>query len=293
MRHITPVSRLRTAPRPAAERLERRIALAVYTVTHAGSSGGGIWRTSSSRSPLSLDNTVVSGNTASVDPDIRVDSLTVVNLRSSAVGSPDGFTASSSSTGNLPYGVDPKLGPLADNGGPTRTHMPLPDGPLVDAGSNGLIPSGSGDQRGPMFSRVTGRRVDIGSVEQPPPPQARSVYVRSETWTSRFLGHINNLGRGTAIHGYAIPSEPGTTVPVGIDRISIDFAQENMSVKREDLTVTGSDGTAYPVRSFFYDQSWRTATPAASPAPTGCSTATATASPAATSASSSTPCPAT
>ena len=55
--------------------------------------------------------------------------------------------------------VDPKLGPLADNGGPTPTHRPLIGSPAID-----VIPcSGGVDQRG--VARPQGPGCDIGSVE--------------------------------------------------------------------------------------------------------------------------------
>lgn len=47
--------------------------------------------------------------------------------------------------------VDPKLGPLADNGGPTKTHALLPDSPAIDHGSNF---AGLTDQRGTGFLRT-------------------------------------------------------------------------------------------------------------------------------------------
>jgi hypothetical protein len=60
--------------------------------------------------------------------------------------------------------VDPQLGPLASNGGPTPTHA-LPAGsPAVDMGNNaaGL----DYDQRGPGFPRVKGPQADIGAYER-------------------------------------------------------------------------------------------------------------------------------
>jgi len=59
--------------------------------------------------------------------------------------------------------ADPKLLPLADNGGPTLTHALAPDSPAIDAGSNssGLTT----DQRGVGFARVFGARADIGAYE--------------------------------------------------------------------------------------------------------------------------------
>lgn len=64
-------------------------------------------------------------------------------------------------TGDL-NNTDPLLGPLADNGGPTRTHALLPNSPALDA-----VPVAScsvaGDQRG--VSRPQGPGCDIGAYE--------------------------------------------------------------------------------------------------------------------------------
>ena len=56
---------------------------------------------------------------------------------------------------------DPKLGPLQNNGGPTFTHLPASDSPVID----GSDPALSMDQRGPGFARVVNGRADIGAVE--------------------------------------------------------------------------------------------------------------------------------
>jgi hypothetical protein len=70
-------------------------------------------------------------------------------------------------------GVNPRLGPLADNGGPTRTHLPLPGSPAIDAwevagvGADKDCPRG--DQRGmvrPLDGDADGRLAcDVGAVE--------------------------------------------------------------------------------------------------------------------------------
>ena len=59
---------------------------------------------------------------------------------------------------------DPLLAPLADNGGPTKTHMLPADSPAIDMGNNeaGL----QYDQRGPGFPRVNGTSADIGAFER-------------------------------------------------------------------------------------------------------------------------------
>jgi hypothetical protein len=59
--------------------------------------------------------------------------------------------------------ADPLLGPLQDNGGPTRTLALLPGSPAIDAGSNPL--DLEFDQRGDGFPRVVGIAADIGAIE--------------------------------------------------------------------------------------------------------------------------------
>jgi hypothetical protein len=59
--------------------------------------------------------------------------------------------------------ADPRLAPLADNGGPTPTHAPLPGSPAIDAGNN--VFERLYDQRGPGYPRTRGPAPDIGAVE--------------------------------------------------------------------------------------------------------------------------------
>jgi hypothetical protein len=68
--------------------------------------------------------------------------------------------ASNTPAGNNSF-TDPKLGPLADNGGPTLTIALLPGSPAIDAGNTSLAPAT--DQRG--FPRPAGLAADIGAFE--------------------------------------------------------------------------------------------------------------------------------
>jgi beta-glucanase (GH16 family) len=63
-------------------------------------------------------------------------------------------------------GVDPMLGPLADNGGPTLTHALLAGSPAIDAADGAASPAT--DQRG--VARPQGAGFDIGAFELEPTP---------------------------------------------------------------------------------------------------------------------------
>jgi len=68
--------------------------------------------------------------------------------------------------------IDPRLGTLTDNGGPTRTHNPMVDSPALDGGEASYAGPLTNDGRGGPFVRVVDgngdstARVDIGAVER-------------------------------------------------------------------------------------------------------------------------------
>ncbi len=122
-------------------------------------SGGGIH----AAAPVVLQNSIVGGNAALLGPQL-FDATMSVNASYSLIESSDGNGLINGVDGNI-VGQSPNLGPLAENGGPTQTHLPNPGSVVMDAGSG----SRTSDQRG--FSGVVGI-LDMGSVEagaQPPP----------------------------------------------------------------------------------------------------------------------------
>ena len=70
---------------------------------------------------------------------------------------------------------DPKLGPLKDNGGPTRTHALLRNSPAIDAG----VCTSHYDQRGVKRPQTDGALCDIGAFERIP---IRSDRVSPTVW---------------------------------------------------------------------------------------------------------------
>jgi CSLREA domain-containing protein len=95
---------------------------------------------------LDLSNTILAGN------------------RVSGYG-PDILSDGSTGTNNI-VGQDPKIGPLANNGGPTLTHALLVGSPAIDAGDPAFDGANMPyDQRGPGFPRLLNGRVCIGACE--------------------------------------------------------------------------------------------------------------------------------
>jgi hypothetical protein len=132
--------------------------------------GGGI---SAGASTMGLGDTVVANNTATGQVDLRNAGPDPFKLAHSlvelpAVGSTSDVTGFAGS--NI-FGVDPQLGPLADNGGATNTEKPSLTSPLLDKGLTMVAPLV--DQRGvprpfdisSIANTATGDAADIGAVE--------------------------------------------------------------------------------------------------------------------------------
>jgi hypothetical protein len=119
---------------------------------------------------ISLHNTIVAGNrvvpsggTAFLhDLNTGTNPPKYISLGYNLIQAAGGVTFSGTTAGNI-YGVDPKLGPLANNGGPTQTMALLAASPAIDAGDPNQASLPPTDQRG--LPRVAHGRVDIGAFE--------------------------------------------------------------------------------------------------------------------------------
>ena len=106
-----------------------------------------------------LVSSIVADNTA--QNGFQDDVSAAVQLAdASLIQDTQGATIQATRNGTI-TGQDPQLGALADNGGPTRTHLPQEGSPVIDAGINtdGL----QHDQRG--FPRVSDAGPDMGAAE--------------------------------------------------------------------------------------------------------------------------------
>jgi hypothetical protein len=133
-------------------------------VGQMGHGGGGLASAPNMSGHVLLRNTLIAGNfTASLGPDVigRVTSLGF-NL----IGETDDSLGwgPHDRTGDFFAPLDPLLGPLQDNGGPTPTHALLLGSPALDAGDPTL--GGSVDQRGTVrFHTGVNPPVDVGAFD--------------------------------------------------------------------------------------------------------------------------------
>jgi len=180
-----------------------------------------------------------------------------------------GFTQSTD-----PPAADPKLGPLADNGGPTKTLALTAGSPAIDHGTvDGLAPAPLTDQRG--VSRPIGPKADIGAFELALPTAvtgAASNITQSGATVAGTATDPNNVTGGQAFFQYGPASAPTSSqtasqpVAAGANAAAVTAALTGLmpgTVYHYRLVVTNPDGT-----STGQDQTFTTAAPSDTTKPT-------------------------
>jgi predicted outer membrane repeat protein len=140
------------------------IANSTIALNSSATQGGGIDINSGNLG--NLVSTIVATNTAPTGPDVYVVPASggLISLESfNLIGNNSGSTIvagnpnpDNSIVGTTSSPINPLLGPLQNNGGPTQTMA-------INAGANPLALLF--DQRGPFFFRVSGPQADIGAYE--------------------------------------------------------------------------------------------------------------------------------
>jgi hypothetical protein len=234
--------------------IKTAIALTNLTVTasvaHSSSTGiaqgGGLYANSAgSGSEVSLTNDTLASNTASgpaeaiggnLNAGVGVQSGNTIFSEGVAMAGKENCSSPGTSLGhNLEdttpsqcglstalgdqIGVDPLLGPLQDNGGPTQTMALLIGSPAIDAGESSDCPAT--DQRG--LARPQGAACDIGAYEVAPGAASTAAASAIGTTSATLDGSATNpdLVAGTVFFQYgpttsyglstaAQPVAPGT-----------------------------------------------------------------------------------
>lgn len=151
-----------------------------YNVTVAGNAaatGGGLANVLPVGQSWELRNTIVANNSAASGPDIFLGLVgapisqgnNLIGKKDGSIPGPVATYAGSDFLGTIGSPLNPKLGPLQNNGGPTLTMALLPGSPAIDKGNNAnVLVSMTSDQRGFMVRIINGgisMTVDIGAYE--------------------------------------------------------------------------------------------------------------------------------
>ncbi len=219
--------------------------MTAYDSTIAGNSaehGGGIY-SYSGPGTLTLANTIVAANT-NMYGYTPTDVEGTVTASYSLIENTTGTIFSSSSANNI-TGVDPLLGPLADNGGPTETMALLPGSPAIDAGDNALIPSGvTTDQRGSGYPRIVNGTVDIGAYELQ--AATTNVAISSNYPAGSIYGQ-------TVVFTAMVSAAIGT--PTGSVQFAIDGSAYGSSVAlvngEASISVSGLSATTHAIAASY------------------------------------------
>lgn len=138
---------------------------------------------------------ILAGNQVS---DVDESEGNILSLGFNLIG--QGSAVGSFGTNDLVGILNPLLEVLADNGGPTPTHLPQPLSPAVDAGNPLPVDAPSFDQRGEGFVRIVGERIDIGAVES----QASPTFIDfTRTAISSYGSDQDGEGVATVVDGGA------------------------------------------------------------------------------------------
>lgn len=122
--------------------------------TATSGSGGGVIQIGTTGT-ITLESSIVAKNTNTTAPDVGG----TVTANFSLIGNSTGATMAG---GGSRVNIDPLLGALADNGGPTMTHRLLPGSPAINTGRN--LAGLTTDQRGLTRESPSGKS-DMGAYE--------------------------------------------------------------------------------------------------------------------------------
>jgi len=199
---------------------------------------------------LAASNTILSNNTVLGSPS---DCNGTINSGGyNLVQSTAGCTITGITTGNV-VGNDAKLGLLADNGGPAKTHALIAGSPAIDAG-NPAVPGSAvhtcavSDQRG--YLRPQGAACDIGAFERVAQFSVTGILPNSAARTGATVAFIsgNGFAPGASVAlrraGQSDIVGKPVTVEGGSSGIATVFDLSDQAVGVWDLVVTNPDATS-------------------------------------------------
>ncbi len=247
------------------------ITSSTFSGNSAGTNGGGIFNNRDGT--VTITSSTFSGNSAGANGGGTFNNDTgATTLQNSIIANNTSGNCRGNVTdggGNLSYGdtscpglkADPMLGPLQNNGGPTRTVALLPGSPAIDAAPVATCPST--DQRGVVRPQDGNRdgtaTCDIGAYEREP-----------DRVSYQFRGFFQPVDNAPTVNvvaaGRAIPVKFSLTGNQGVNIFATGYPVSRVvncdgsaSVDPIEETVTaGSSSLTYDAGSDTYTYVWKT-----------------------------------
>ena len=219
--------------------------------------GGGVWNGS-----LQLANTIIATNTVATGitagPDCNTTTGSATSLKNNLIGDISfcsGITngVNGDQTGNGVTPLDPLLGPLADNGGPTQTMALKPGSPAIATGLGSTCTGftiNDVDERGfPRRTAARGGVCDIGAYDTSEPVSFAISAPPSATAGQAFTVTVTAKDAfGNTLTGYLgrivlTSTDPAATLPKGYT-----FKASNHGVHSFSVTLATSGSQTVSVK---------------------------------------------
>ncbi|MDB5385787.1 MAG: Cadherin domain protein, partial [Planctomycetaceae bacterium] len=229
----------------------------VNATAGSSSQGGGIFSGATAAqhtSTVTINNSIVANNTStgSTAADISMNTgVTTFNVNNSIIGVNTGTNLTAAPLGSPDAGgnligtnalpIDPKLGPLALNGGQTKTHALLAGSPAINSGDNSLAVTADNvaltlDQAG--NNRIFHTTVDMGSLELQSTPTPPTV---SFSGASQSVNE--SAGTITLTVNLSAATSSNVTIPFTLSGTAANPADYSISASPLTIAAGSTSGT--------------------------------------------------
>ena len=202
---------------------------------------------------VNVRSTIIAGNIDSDGGDAPDVAGAFISQGYNLIGASDystGFVngVNNDQVGSVAYPINPMLGPLQNNGGPTFTHALLPGSPAIDAGNSTLKTDQRGflrpvDQPDAIYPNADGgNAADIGAFEvqnTPPVAQCKNVTVTLAPGQMTAPADINNGSSDPDGDTLSLMYNPAGPYPAGqtVVALTVDDGKGGMSFCMGTVTV--------------------------------------------------------
>ena len=228
----------------------RNVGMVLDGVTIASNQGAGL---TAKMNNVTLKNSIAADNAAADVATVA----TTIDAEFDLIENPGTATINVTTPGSMKTGVDPALGALADNGGPTETLLPGPSSPVLDAANTSLTDDQRGLTRPADLTKVAagpGNQSDMGAVEVQAIASTAAPAISGQARIGQTLTASQGTwsGNPTSFHYQWLRCDAGGSncTPVGTDAATYALTDADVgSTIRVDVSAENGYTEGGPERS--------------------------------------------